>query len=112
MGGQTVRIHSIAALEPRRLPYTLRILLENVLRAGDETGARALAAWDPAAEPSQEIAFFPSRVLMQDLTGVPAVVDLAAIRDAVAHLDHPRQELEVHLVADSGARRYELEVAQ
>jgi aconitate hydratase len=92
-GGRTVRIHSIAALEPRRLPYTLRILLENVLRAGDETGARTLAAWDPAAEPSQEIAFFPSRVLMQDLTGVPAVVDLAAIRDAVAALGRDPAEV-------------------
>jgi aconitate hydratase len=85
-GGQTARFHSIAAVEPRRLPYTLRILLENVLRSGDEAGARALAAWAPGAEPSQEIAFFPSRVLMQDLTGVPAVVDLAAIRDAAAAL--------------------------
>jgi aconitate hydratase len=84
--GRTYRVHAISGLEPRRLPYTLRILLENVLRSGDEAGARALAAWDPRAEPSQEIAFFPSRVLMQDLTGVPAVVDLAAIRDAVAAL--------------------------
>jgi aconitate hydratase len=92
-GGQTVRFHSIAGLEPRRLPYTLRILLENVLRAGDEAGARALAAWDPAAEPSQEIAFFPSRVLMQDLTGVPAVVDLAAIRDAAAALGRDPAEV-------------------
>jgi aconitate hydratase len=92
-GGQTVGFHSIAELEPRRLPYTLRILLENVLRAGDESGARDLAAWDPAAEPSQEIAFFPSRVLMQDLTGVPAVVDLAAIRDAAAALGRDPAEV-------------------
>jgi aconitate hydratase len=92
-GGQTVRFHSIAALEPRRLPYTLRILLENVVRTGDEAGARALAAWDPAAEPAQEIAFFPSRVLMQDLTGVPAVVDLAAIRDAAAALGRDPSEV-------------------
>ncbi len=92
-GGQTVRLHSIASLEPRRLPYTLRILLENLLRSGDEPGARALAAWNPAAEPSQEIAFFPSRVLMQDLTGVPAVVDLAAIRDASAALGRDPAEV-------------------
>ena len=92
-GGQTVRLHSIASLEPRRLPYTLRILLENLLRSGDEPGARALAAWNPAAEPSQEIAFFPSRVLMQDLTGVPAVVDLAAIRDAAAALGRDPAEV-------------------
>jgi aconitate hydratase len=87
------RIHSIVPFEPRRLPYTLRVLLENVLRSGDEAGARALGAWDPAAEPSQEIAFFPSRVLMQDLTGVPAVVDLAAIRDAVAALGRDPAEV-------------------
>ena len=92
-GGQTVRFESIAPFEPRRLPYTLRILLENVLRTGDEAGARALAAWDPDAEPSQEIAFFPSRVLMQDLTGVPAVVDLAAIRDAAAALGRDPTEV-------------------
>jgi aconitate hydratase A / 2-methylisocitrate dehydratase len=91
--GQSFRIHAIRELEPQRLPYTLRILLENVLRSGDESGARALAAWDPHAEPSQEIAFFPSRVLMQDLTGVPAVVDLAAIRDAVAALGRDPAEV-------------------
>src|SRR5918912_999023 len=69
-----------------RLPYTLRILLENVLRNGDEDDVRAVATWDAKAEPSNEISFMPSRVLMQDLTGVPAVVDLAAMRDAVAAL--------------------------
>src|SRR3954451_18972905 len=72
--------------DPRRLPYTLRILLENVLRAGDEAGARAVATWDPHAEPAHEIAFFPSRVLLQDFTGVPAVVDLAAMRSAIVDL--------------------------
>jgi aconitate hydratase len=92
-GGQTVRIESIAEYEPARLPYTLRILLENVLRTGDESAARALATWEPRAEPSQEIAFFPSRVLMQDLTGVPAVVDLAAIRDAAAALGRDPAEV-------------------
>jgi len=92
-GGQTLRIESIAEYEPARLPYTLRILLENVLRTGDEAAARALGAWEPHAEPSQEIAFFPSRVLMQDLTGVPAVVDLAAIRDAAAALGRDPAEV-------------------
>jgi aconitate hydratase len=90
---ETARVYSIVPFEPRRLPYTLRVLLENVLRSGDEAGARALGAWDPAAEPSQEIAFFPSRVLMQDLTGVPAVVDLAAIRDAAAALGRDPAEV-------------------
>jgi aconitate hydratase len=69
-----------------RLPYTPRILLENVHRAGDEDGVRAVATWDAHAEPSREIAFAPSRVLLQDFTGVPAVVDLAAMRDAIAEL--------------------------
>jgi aconitate hydratase len=84
--GKTYRFFPIAGYEPARLPYSLRILLENVVRTGDEAAARAVAAWDPKAEPSQEIAFFPARVLMQDLTGVPAVVDLAAIRQAIAVL--------------------------
>src|SRR5215475_14156677 len=69
-----------------RLPYTLRILLENVLRNGDEADVDAVARWDAKAEPSHEISFAPSRVLLQDLTGVPAVVDLAAMRDALADL--------------------------
>jgi aconitate hydratase len=88
--GRAFAIHRIAEVdggfEPARLPYTLRVLLENVARAGDEDGVRAVARWDPTAEPSDEIAFFPSRVLLQDFTGVPAVVDLAAMRDAIAAL--------------------------
>jgi aconitate hydratase len=64
-----------------RLPYTLRILLENVLRAGGD--AAPVSDWVATAEPSQEIAFFPARVLLQDFTGVPCVVDLAAMRDAM-----------------------------
>jgi aconitate hydratase len=89
IAGRELRIHRIADLdgfEPSRLPYTLRVLLENTLRSGDEAGARAVASWDPGAEPSHEISFFPSRVLLQDFTGVPAVVDLAAMRDAIAEL--------------------------
>jgi aconitate hydratase len=75
-----------ASYDVARLPYTLRVLLENVLRNGDEADVEAVARWDAAAEPSNEISFMPSRVLMQDLTGVPAVVDLAAMRDAMATL--------------------------
>jgi aconitate hydratase len=75
-----------ARFDIERLPYTLRVLLENVLRTGSEHDVEAVATWDPKAEPSQEISFSPSRVLMQDLTGVPAVVDLAAMRDAMAEL--------------------------
>src|SRR5258707_1893896 len=75
-----------ASYDIARLPYTLRVLLENVLRTGDEADVEAVARWDPKAEPSNEISFVPSRVLLQDLTGVPAVVDLAAMRDAIADL--------------------------
>jgi len=66
-----------------RLPYTLRILLENVLRNRGEEEVEAVSGWVADAEPSQEISFHPARVLLQDFTGVPAVVDLAAMRDAM-----------------------------
>src|SRR5574339_599046 len=103
--GRSYRIHRLAGIEPgydlERLPYTLRILLEGVLRAGDEDGVHAIGTWDPAAEPSHEIAFEPGRVLLQDFTGVPAVVDLAAMRDAMANLGgdpkkiNPQQPVEL-----------------
>ena len=89
-------IYRIDALETegfnvKRLPYSQRILLENLLRREDGKNVkaddiRALAGWDPQAVPSQEIAFMPSRVLLQDFTGVPAVVDLAAMREAMKAL--------------------------
>jgi aconitate hydratase len=86
-GGRSYSIFPIGGLEnAASLPYTLRILLENVARAGSEEGIAAVTGWDAQAEPSREISFSPSRVLMQDLTGVPAVVDLAAMRDALADL--------------------------
>ena len=75
-----------ASYDVARLPYTLRVLLENVLRNGDDADVEAVARWDAKAEPANEISFSPSRVLMQDLTGVPAVVDLAAMRNAIADL--------------------------
>jgi aconitate hydratase len=75
-----------ASYDVARLPYTLRVLLENVLRSGDEQDVESVATWDAKAEPSREISFAPSRVLLQDLTGVPAVVDLAAMRNAMADL--------------------------
>src|SRR4051812_38629096 len=96
MGGRAIHLARLDALERRgwtisRLPYALRILLENLLRredgevvhAGD---VEALATWDPKAIPSREIAFMPARVLLQDFSGVPAVVDLAAMRDAMARM--------------------------
>ena len=97
-GGQTVHYYSLAALSKSdtaidltRLPFSLRILLENLLRHEDGRSVTAedirfLAAWDPKAEPSREIAYMPARVLMQDFTGVPAIVDLAAMRDAMRAL--------------------------
>jgi aconitate hydratase len=74
-----------------RLPYTLRVLLENVLRAevlghGSAEEVRAVAEWDAKAEPRHEISFRPARVLLQDFTGVPAIVDLAAMREAMVAL--------------------------
>ncbi len=82
---------SEAGFDVQRLPYSLRILLENLLRTEDGVvvtaeDIRALAGWDPRALPAKEIAFTPARVLLQDFTGVPAVVDLAAMRDAMAAL--------------------------
>src|SRR5262249_39061222 len=76
VGGRTYRIHRIeeTGLDVARLPYTLRVLLEGVLRAGDDDGVRAIGAWEPSAEPSHEISFGPARILLQDFTGVPAVV--------------------------------------
>ncbi|HVF74248.1 MAG TPA: aconitate hydratase [Acidimicrobiales bacterium] len=68
------------------LPFSLKVLLENLLRNGADEDAAALAAWDPAATVDRELAFSPARILMQDFTGVPAVVDLAAMRDAVVAL--------------------------
>jgi aconitate hydratase len=94
VGDREIRIARLDALERRgwnlaRLPYALRILLENLLRLEDgklvsADDIEALATWDPQAVPSREIAFMPARVLLQDFTGVPAVVDLAAMRDAMA----------------------------
>jgi aconitate hydratase len=87
VGGQSYEIFRLDAYpEAARLPYSLKVLLENLLRHGDEDGARAVAGWTASDEPSTEIAFTPARVLMQDFTGVPAIVDLAAMRDAMDEL--------------------------
>ena len=88
VGDRSVQIHRLDALQPQwdvaRLPYTLRILLENVLRNGSREDVEAVAGWVATDEPSREISFAPARVLLQDFTGVPAVVDLAAMRNAMA----------------------------
>ncbi len=92
-GSSTIHLYRLQALADQgidlgRLPFSLRILLENLLRHEDgltvsADDIRFLAAWDAKAEPSREIAYMPARVLMQDFTGVPAIVDLAAMRDAM-----------------------------
>ena len=94
--GREYSIYRLDALDKqgistRHLPYSLRILLENLLRTEDghnvtKDEVRALAAWNSKSKPDKEIAFTPSRVLLQDFTGVPAVVDLAAMRDAMKRL--------------------------
>src|SRR5688500_12483618 len=90
VGGQEIGIYRLDALQSRfdvaRLPYTLRILLETVLRTGDEDDVEAVATSLATDEPSREISFSPARVLLQDFTGVPAGVDLAAMRNAMADL--------------------------
>jgi aconitate hydratase len=95
VGGQEYEVFRLEALQDRfdvaRLPYSLKVLLENALRLedGDAVTAEnveAIASWDAKAEPSVEIPFQPARVLMQDFTGVPAIVDLAAMRDAMEDL--------------------------
>jgi aconitate hydratase len=92
VGGNSYQIHRLDAVDgAANLPYSLKVLLENLLRAEDGLNVTpehvtALAQWDAAAEPDTEIQFSPARVLMQDLTGVPAVVDLAAMREAMRAL--------------------------
>ncbi len=94
--GQTLHYYRLdtlsrAGLDVSRLPFSLKVLLENLLRHEDGVTVtagdiRALASWNPKADPDTEIAFRPSRVLLQDFTGVPAIVDLAAMRDAMQRL--------------------------
>ncbi|WP_425956968.1 aconitate hydratase [Xylanimonas sp. McL0601] len=131
VAGKAYEIFRLSAVEGlERLPYSLKILAENLLRTEDGANitadhVRALAAWDPQAEPDTEIQFTPARVIMQDFTGVPCVVDLATMREAVAALggdpdrinplapaemviDHSVQ-IDVAGRADAFARNVELE---
>ena len=96
-GGENVYICSLRVLEGAgypgigKLPYSLKVLLENLLRNEDgrfvkREDIEALARWDPKGKVEKEIAFTPARVLLQDFTGVPAVVDLAAMREGIARL--------------------------
>ena len=95
VGGKTLDYYQLGALEDAhqvsRLPYSIKVLLENLLRHEDGVDVtaddiKAVADWDAKAEPDKEIAFTPSRVILQDFTGVPAIVDLAAMRDAMGQL--------------------------
>jgi aconitate hydratase len=109
VGDRSYRIHRLDAVatsgDIARLPYVLRILLENVVRNVDgenvtEADVEALVNWDPTAEPSREVLFTPARVLLQDFTGVPAVVDLAAMRDAMEALGGDPSRVDPQLPAD------------
>jgi aconitate hydratase len=113
VGDRSYEIFRLDALQSKfdvaRLPFSLKILLENLLRNEDGVGVRArdieaLARWDAKAEPSEEIAYTPARVLLQDFTGVPVVVDLAAMRDAMGDMGGDAARIEplvpVELVID------------
>ena len=103
VGGKDITIFSLAALEKSlavqlsRLPFSLRILLENLLRYEDgrvvrKEDIKGLVLWNATAKPNTEIAFMPARVLLQDFTGVPCLVDLAVMRDAMIKMgDDPNK---------------------
>ena len=94
VGAQSYEIFRLAPLQERfdveRLPYTLKILLENVLRTSTPEHVEAVAEWAAKDDPSREISFPPARVIHQDFTGVPAIVDLAAMRHAMHDLGGTR----------------------
>jgi aconitase A len=111
VGGIEYTIHRLNVLEkagigePSALPFTLKVMLENLLRNADRAFVQpadieALAGWDPVKNPDQEIAFSPSRILMQDFTGVPAIVDLAAMRAAVKTLGGDPQKINPKVPVD------------
>ena len=91
VGNESYRIFNISKLDAKTLPYSLKILLENLLRTEDGANVtsshiQSILDWDPKAEPNTEIQFTPARVIMQDFTGVPCVVDLATMREAMVDL--------------------------
>ena len=99
VAGESYEVFRIDAVEgSERLPFSLKVLLENLLRTEDglvttEASIRALAEWDPTAEPDTEIQYVPGRVVMQDFTGVPCIVDLATMREAVTELGGDASEV-------------------
>ena len=97
-GSKSYKYYSMADLDVKKLPYSLKILLENMLRTKDEVNVTqahvdAIVNWDPSAEPDTEIQFTPARVIMQDFTGVPCIVDLATMREAVQELGGDPQKI-------------------
>src|SRR4051812_26678458 len=109
VGGTTYTYYSLEALQSKydvaRLPFSLEVLLENLLRNEDGVGIRkqdieALATWDAKSDPSKEIAYTPARVILQDFTGVPCVVDLAAMRDAMAEMGGDPSKIEPQVPAE------------
>jgi aconitate hydratase len=99
VGGSTYEIFRIDSVPGHdKLPYSLKVLLENLLRTEDGANVtagqiRALGSWDPTAEPDTEIQFTPARVIMQDFTGGPCIVDLATMREAVVELGGNPQQI-------------------
>ena len=91
VGNESYRIFDISKLDAKTLPYSLKILLENLIRTEDGANVtsshiQSILDWDPKAEPNTEIQFTPARLIMQDFTGVPCVVDLATMREAMVDL--------------------------
>src|SRR6202047_2951626 len=117
VGTQQYEILSLSALKSfnvGRLPFSLKILLENLLRFEDgvnvtKSDIDALVKWDPKATPNHEIAFTPARVIMQDFTGVPCIVDLAAMREAIVRLGGDPQRVNPLGAADSLKHNNEIE---
>ena len=100
-GDRELSYAPLASLESvERLPYSLRILLENALRNGSDSGVEAVAQWEPQADPSRELGFRPARVLLQDFTGVPSIVDLAAMRSAMADFGGDPAKINPHIPAE------------
>jgi aconitate hydratase len=111
VGNRSYEIYRLDALERRgvghvgQLPFSIRVLLENLLREEDGRSVRqaefeALSEWLPVSEKRSEIAFMPARVLLQDFTGVPAVADLAAMRDAIARMGGDAKKINPLLPAE------------
>ncbi len=100
-GDRSVSYAPLATVDGvERLPYSLRILLENALRHGSEAGVEAVSQWQPQDEPRRELGFRPSRVLLQDFTGVPSIVDIAAMRSAMADMGGDPAKINPHIPAE------------